>query len=424
MNVSKILVVATTPDYITLIRNVSKGRAVFLTATALRAAAANEPAPKAGEEVLYDDFADSEAVVKVLALHLEQYGQTLAGVTAFDCESLPLAAVIARHYHLPFPDGEAVQNCRDKLLSKQIWRKAGITVPEAVALDTTDAAAIFCSRRTTGCVIKPRVGSGSELTYYCGDVVSAAGNWLQAYAGLLKLRDKQLPAENLLEIIGEQYIDAEEYSADVAINGGSVQIIRLARKIKFAAREFGTTTAYELLNRLPQGTDEGRLEQVILAGLTALGVDNALCMLDLFINGNIVILLETSPRPGGDCLPFVIRYATGQDMLIKALDFAADQSTVFKHWTLAEPHVGVRLLASDSGTLVSTDVSRLQSDENIREVVWYHQPGHRIVLPPENYVSRVLGHVVARLADGFTAHELVKSILERVEIKISIDGDE
>jgi len=394
---------------------------LFITDAALRRTAL-EPQPRTDEEVLCE-LTDIEAVIAALTRHLDSHQQQLTGVTAFDCESLPLAAAIAERYGLPFASPAAVEKCRDKLRCKQLWRQAGVLTPQSAPVTTLSAVVEFCRSQAAGCVIKPRFGTGSALTYYCADAEMAAQKWALVYDGLQQRNDGRLAAETEAEIIAEEYIDAEEFSADVAISRDGLRIIRLTRKLKIATELFGTTTAYELLNQLPAGIGERQLNAAIFSGLEALGVDNALCMVDLFIRDGRIILLETAPRLGGDCLPYIIRHATGQDVLAKALDFAADQTTGFEGWSAAKPHIGVRLLAEKSGIFESVDVSKLQHDESICEIELYRKPGHKIILPPVDYDSRVLGHIVAKTSGGSAVRQQVANILERVQINVKTGGE-
>ena len=113
---AKVLVVGTTPDYIDWIRTACPGRALFLTSPAVRAKA-QEPCPAPAEEILCD-LSDYEGTCKVVQQHLQAEGMRLDGVASYDCESMELAAVLARQFGLTYPSIQAVNNCRDKHLAK------------------------------------------------------------------------------------------------------------------------------------------------------------------------------------------------------------------------------------------------------------------------------------------------------------------
>jgi hypothetical protein len=56
--------------------------------------------------------------------------------------------------------------------------------------------------------------------------------------------------------------------------------------------------------------------------------------------------------------------------------------------------VGVRLLAPRSGEILRLDTAAILEDPRVVECHLSRRPGHRVVLPPDDYDSRVLGHVI------------------------------
>ena len=127
MRKAPIIVVGTTSDYIDLIRRGQPGRALFITDPEERARA-YEPAPGIREEILCN-LRDTGGVVRALENHLHQWQMQPSGIACFDCESLELAAWIARAFALPFTSPEAIGTCRNKFISKKIWRASGLPCP-------------------------------------------------------------------------------------------------------------------------------------------------------------------------------------------------------------------------------------------------------------------------------------------------------
>ena len=409
----KVLVVGTTPDYIEMINFVAADKVLFITDKALRASSCHG-VPDCANEILCD-IADTWSVLQGLRSHLLCFNQVLVGVTCFDCPSMFLTSIIAHEYHLAFTYPAAVLNCSDKQRSKELWRKAGVSTPHSLTVSSAEEAVMFCESMHTGCVIKPRRGSGSQLIYYCANGHEAAQNY-QLVRNCLDTRTDESLAP---EIIAEQYIDAPEYSVDVALSAGFLRIIRIARKIKDDSYGFGTTLAYELLNQPPDGLTESKLLTAIYVTLKALDVSEAICMLDFFVIDGNIVMLEASPHPGGECLPYIIEYATGQNILLKALDFAVDGKTHFGNWQDAQPHIGVRIIARHPGLLQAVNINNLPADPSVREIVRYQQSSPRIVLPPADYDSRVIGHVVAHTLGGQAVYDQISYILSNVEVVIS-----
>ena len=120
----RLLVVGTTVDYIDHISRHYPGRALFVTDPAERATALEkEPAP--ADELLCD-LQNTRGVHDELKTRLSRRRIGICGVVCYDCESLGLAADLARQFALPFPDPAAVRLSRNKFLSKQIWQKAAV----------------------------------------------------------------------------------------------------------------------------------------------------------------------------------------------------------------------------------------------------------------------------------------------------------
>ena len=57
---------------------------------------------------------------------------------------------------------------------------------------------------------------------------------------------------------------------------------------------------------------------------------------------------------------------------------------------------GGRIFAQKSGVLRHVDTRRLQNDVRLLDVHIKHAPGHDIKMPPLDYDSWILGHVVFR----------------------------
>jgi biotin carboxylase len=391
----RVLVVGTTADYIQWLRRCRPGQVLFLTDPAVRREA-DEPAPSTEEELLCD-LADAHRVLDALAGHLEKWQIGLDGIACYDCESMALAARVARAFSLPYPGIQSVDNCRDKYRSRILWRNHGLDVPEVRRIDSS-ATAIDFFRETDGpCVLKPLSGSGSELIFRCNSEADCARHYRRIHQGLEQRRDHRLyrpQAGGAPAIIAETYIDGEEYSCDFVLQDGRATPIRLARKVRFARDPFGTAGAYILPGAWPQAIDAGQFERTLYRSARALGIQRAVCMLDVIVDNGKMVLLELAPRPGGDCLPSLVRRCYGLDVLQLMLDFARRQPMDVHPPPTHPPMVGLRLHAEKEGVLVGIDTRDLRQDPRVQEIQLIRKPGHRIKRPPEDYDAWLLGHAI------------------------------
>jgi biotin carboxylase len=391
----RVLVVGTTPDYIDWIRQSRPGRALFLTDPALRRRA-QEPCPPPAEEIRCD-LSDHRQVRQTLQGHLQREGLRPVGVAAYDCESMELAARLARDLGLPHPSLQAVRNCRDKHLSKTLWEQNGLRCPKSRRVRSPADAVKFRHDLGGPCVLKPISGSGSELIFCCENARACETRFETIARGLQQRRSNRLyetPTPDAPEILAEEWVDGEEFSCDFMVEDRRATVIRLTRKIVSAEGPFGTARGYFLSTTLPAEVDHDSLPRTLYRSAAALGLNRAICMLDFKVHRGRIVLLELAPRPGGDCLPFLLRRCWHLDILGGFLDFCAQRPVDFAPPADARPCLGLRLHAPRGGTLKTLDARLLTQDPRVREIHLTRKPGDRVRMPPEDYDSWLLGHVI------------------------------
>ncbi|MFA5903553.1 MAG: biotin carboxylase, partial [Desulfobacula sp.] len=121
--------------------------------------------PKESEEILVR-LSDRNLVLTALLKHLKKWNQILDGIFSFDCESMELASFIAGQLNLDYPSLETIFNTRDKYISKQLWQQQ-VGCPRISPVNSVSEVIEFLNTTTTGCVLKPFTGSGSELVFRC-----------------------------------------------------------------------------------------------------------------------------------------------------------------------------------------------------------------------------------------------------------------
>lgn len=411
----KVLVVGTTSDYIQWIRTLCPGRALFLTDPASRHGAP-EPEPLPGEELLCD--LDNVLLVRERLLdHLQRHALSLDGIACFDCDSMELAAVLGERLVLPFSSPATVRLCRDKYRSKKIWREHGIPAPAVRLVREASEACSFLEEAGGPCVLKPRIGTGSELVFCC---VSE-----QECRTAFRILDNCLPRDRAGGasaasgdmILMETCVEGTEYSCDCLVSAGQVEILRITRKVKDGDAPFGTVLGYLLSSAPIKDIDRGELTATLLHGASSLGISHALCMVDFILRGQQIVLLEMSPRPGGDCLPQLLRRAWRFDILLFALDLAQQHS-----WSLNDRQrpdcVGLRLHAQVPGILRRINTEKVRQDPRVLEIVLTRQPGALITLPPDDYLSWYLGYILFQPRPGIEVERQCRELRELVEIKI------
>jgi biotin carboxylase len=271
------------------------------------------------------------------------------------------------------------------------------------------------------CVLKPLSGSGSELIFRCSSAHECEQSFQKIQSGLQQRQAQRLfrpLGTDDTAILAEECVDGREYSCDFIIEDGSVEIIRLTCKILSPRKPFGTAIGYYLPAVLPEEIDESSLRTILYHSAAALGLERALCMLDFMICNGQLVLLELAPRPGGDCLPFLLRRSRGLDILKLFLDFSQRRPRELNFAGSQHDWVGLRLHARQSGCLKKIDTQRLQQDARVHEIHLIRKPGHAIKLPPADYDSWLLGHIIFEPdATGQPATQC-RELLEKLTLEI------
>ncbi|MCY2927357.1 MAG: ATP-grasp domain-containing protein [Planctomycetota bacterium] len=415
------LVVGTTGDYIDWIGRHYPARALFLTDPHARAKA-SEPAPDAAGELLAD-LTDEPAVWARLHKHPEQHLQTLAGVACFDDESMHLAALLAQKLLLPYPPPETILTCRNKHLCKEAWRQAGVPTARAILAESDAQAADFAALVNGSVVLKPATGSGSELAFQCHSPAQASAAYREIRAGLAGRAGNRMyfsqdgPGDTEPAIIVEEFVTGQEFSCDFIVEAGRARVIRFAAKLLAPGAPLGTARGY-IIPATPPGLDLEAFNSVLARAAHAVGIDRSICMLDFFVDAGQPALLELAPRPGGDCLAWLIRHSSGLDMLGLTVDFAQRRPVNIPPAADWKPMVGLRIRADRAGAVRSIDTAQLEADPRVRQIHLFRSPGHEVILPPDDYDSWIFGHVIFQPLEAPSIESQCDDLANKLRIEI------
>ena len=364
---------------------------------------------------------DPAEVGTALNEHLLGMHQEISGITCFDCESLELASTLAENMSLPYPKIQAIRNTRNKYVSKQLWQAEGVPCPKTILVNEAEDAVRFLETTGNGVVLKPFYGSGSELVFRCRTREECEQAYLMIRQGIEDRSDSRQFKQNspiAALMLAEEMINGPEFSCDFIVENNTIRIIRMTSKIKHANKPFGTVTGYLLTSRLPVFADDRELERILLKGAAALGIERSICMVDFIYQGGRPKLIEMTPRPGGDCLPFLLKEAANLDILKLTLDFSEQKPMDFNGFSAFKPWIGIRIHASKSGILRRINTDQLKADKRIKQIHLIRQPGHVITMPPKDYDSWFLGHLIVE-PDKNTCPETQSLIIsKRLNIEI------
>jgi len=422
----KVLVVGTTADYIDIISRQFPDRALFLTDPIERQNSDGFYRPNSASEILCD-LSNQDIVFKALLKHINRWEIEISGIACFDCESLLLSSHLANKFSLPFPTNNVVTASRSKFISKYLWQKENIPCPKVQLVKNPDEAVRFMGLLNKSIVMKPLTGSGSELVFLCNNKEDCCNAFYTLRERLKNHHDNRMYA--ILDIneerinprdvfVVEELISGVEYSCDFVINENKLEIIRIARKIPARGQTMGTILAYILPAELPCEIDMLNFKQQLKRAANALGIKRAICMLDFIVEDDKAKMIEIAPRPGGDCLPFLEKWSSGFDVIGYTLDFADGISVKLPPKSNWNKLVGLRIFADKEGTIQSIETKVLSNDSRVLECYIKHGVGHNVILPPRDYDSRILGHVIFKPKSSKTIGEECIELSNKIVVKI------
>jgi len=397
----KVLVVGTTPDYIELIEGRYPERALFLTDVRVRRSASEKRHP--GEAEVTADLRNSKEALSALERHIAIHGMELSGITCFDDESLLLAASLASRLALPYHSEASIKCSRSKFHSKRTWLRAGVPCPRVfTAREQEDLEAVI-DRLGFPLVLKPLTGSGSELVFLC-----KKREEVRRAFSIITRRLAEHPDERMYhsghhlghgldarqDIVAEEGLTGPEFSCDFILKNGGARLVRVAGKILAHGLGTGTAQLYYMPANEDTGISQWDLEKQLFEAADAMEFNEGIFMADFIIHRGRACFLELSPRPSGDCLPWLIRASGGLDMLGLTLDLAEGTIPVLPPAGSYRFLAARRILSTQTGVIEKINASRLADNPTVVDFTLYREPGHRVTLPPSDYFSRVLGHII------------------------------
>ena len=109
------------------------------------------------------------------------------------------------------------------------------------------------------------------------------------------------------------------------------------------------------------------------------------------------------------------------DILKVALDFAEHRPLDIPELSLQRCCVGLRLHADRAGSIRQISTARLEKDGRVKTIHLIRKGGHQVTLPPEDYDSWYLGHLIFVPEAGRDVEEQCLEL--RQLLTLEIEGD-
>jgi len=405
-----ILVVGTTPDYVARLNRGIPRPLLFLTDERFRDDPGLSAIPPA--DMLFASLEAFEQTLQKAPAFLASRKTGLSGVACFDCESMLTAGRLASRLGLPFPSWQAIARSRNKFEARRTWTATGINSPYACLCSDLKETLHFFRSHGEDIVMKPVSGSGSELLFHCTgeEEVGSAVATLEQELPLRKSNPLFAPFPDPFQghdihpcrsWIAEEFVSGDEFSCDFVFQDEQIILVRETGKVKAPDKPFGSVLAYTFPPLYPERFSKERLMEILKTAVLSLGFDRGFFMADYVFREGFPVLIELTPRPGGDSIPDLVQIGAGRDTLGLYLDFVTGAFKPPESITMhPESYASINLFAPKEGKILKLDGSRIRRLSHVKTLFFKKNEGDRVILPPKDYDNRLLGYCIVAMEPG------------------------
>jgi biotin carboxylase len=231
-----------------------------------------------------------------------------------------MAAYLSRLLGLPGHPPEAATASRDKRLTRERLKAAGLPAPSHLTVPMTVDPAALLDRVVMPVVVKPTVLSGSRGVIRADDAVSFA----TAFARVRRLlespevRELRDPEADVIQV--EEYIPGREYAVEAVIDNGRLRPLAIFDKPDLLEGPFFEETIYVTPSRATAATQR-QIVNAVADAASALGLHHGPIHAECRVNDRGVYVLEVAARPIGGLCARALRFEAADGSDIRVIGF-------------------------------------------------------------------------------------------------------
>jgi biotin carboxylase len=329
-----------------------------------------------------------------------------------------MAAYLSRLLGKPGHPPEAATAARDKRLTRERLKGAGLLTPWYLTVPIGAHAAGLLERMTFPVVIKPTVLSGSRGVIRADDAVSFATAFdrLRRLLQSPDVRELRDPEADVVQI--EEYIPGFEYALEGILDDGRLRTLAIFDKPDPLEGPFFEETIYVTPSRA-SGAVQQQIQDAVARAAGALGLFHGPVHAECRVNARGVYILEVAARPiGGLCAKalrferdgavagleeFLLRHALGEPV-----DAWQRESRASAVMMIPIPRSGV--YRKVDGVAEATAVP------GVDEVQMTAKPDQQLLALPEG--ASYLGFIFARAETPAEAERAVRAAHQQLRVTI------
>jgi hypothetical protein len=320
-----------------------------------------------GDRAIAVHFESPDAAAYAVLEAVRADAQPVDGILTFGDRPAVAAAHVARGLGLAYNHPAAVQACRSKLRTREVFRDAGLPGPwfRTVALHPLPEPALLGI--SYPCVLKPMSLSASQGVIRANtreEFVDAAERIRKLLASPEILATREA---NLDQVIVEGYLPGREVAVEGLLTDGRLRVLAIFDKPDPLEGQYFEETIYVTPSRLAP-SELRDTERSAMDATRALGLTQGPIHAEFRINEQGVLPLEVAPRPIGGLCARALRFQHVQDGALE--DMIGLEELLLRHavhlpgadWPRESKASGVMMIpVPQSGVL-----EKVQGEEEVR----------------------------------------------------------
>lgn len=330
------------------------------------------------------------------------HAKPLDAIVALGDNAPPVAARAARALKLPGHPPEAADTCRDKYLSRQQLRRAGLNIPAFARFpldaDPTEIATTGLAEIGFPCVVKPLALSASRGVIRADDRRAFVAAYARVCSLLLtrELLVRRHPASDFIQI--ESYVDGAEVAVEGVVDRGALRVLAIFDKPDPLIGPYFEETIYVTPSRLA-AEKQDEIIRTLEHAVKALGLYHGPLHAELRLNAAGIWMMEVAARSIGGLCARALRFRSpglGDDISLEELIIRLALGDDLRETRREASAAGVMMIpVPDEGIFLEVQgLETARQIPGIEEIVITAKPQQRLVPLPEG--SSYPGFIFAR----------------------------
>jgi hypothetical protein len=334
-----------------------------------------------------------------------------------------MAAYVSRLLGLPGNPPEAATAARDKRLTRERLKAAGLLTPACFAVPASVESSSLLDRLEFPVVVKPTVLSGSRGVIRADDGVSFTTAFDRVRRLLMSTEVRELhdPEADVIQI--ERYIPGAEFAVEAVMDNGALRVLAIFDKPDPLEGPFFEETIYVTPSRATESMQQ-QIAKTVADAAAALDLHHGPIHAECRVNARGVYVLEVAARPiGGLCAKALRFESSGPQDLKTSSPF---EEFLLRHalgedvtgWQREQQASAVMMIPIPrSGVYKGVEgVERAATVAGVYDVQITAKPDQQLLALPEG--ASYLGFIFARAATPAEAERAVRDAHAQLQFRI------